>query len=195
MSTYPRFPNRRRTLGSTIPVVTTLLAGIAAAGTFLALQADHPMQVALDIGPFSGDSMQAAVLFGTVASGAFVIATLLAVHAEATDFDALNSEAQEQFLQDYGLKDRAEELRKQYRATHETIYERVRLLWFVGVGSLVLTMSALSVGTVRWLGVLTALLGIMIGLLIALREGNGPLYFAAGMLILITSGALAFSMR
>ena len=182
------YPNLENAIGTSVPVVTTVLAAIGTATYVVPLQ-DDTASNAPKIDPLQLSYPQLAVILGIFATGCFVVATLAAIHAHASAFDALPPNRQTEMLASTTAEDEQLLVKDYYRAETRRRYEQARTIWIVGLGLLALTTGALAHKLVEAMVPISALAGIVVGI-VTLRDENGWISKLSGVTLLVAS--LAF---
>jgi hypothetical protein len=125
MSLIPRYPNLSQAIGSTLPIVTSLLAATSTALLVVPLTSTAPGKC-LRFANWSSD--KGGVVFGSLAVGLFVAATLALVYTQVQ----LDSAAS--VLPD----------------SSKTAYEFARFFWINGVSALALTLGCIAFDKLPW---------------------------------------------
>jgi hypothetical protein len=155
----PRYPNTQGTFGTSLAVVTALLASISTA-VVVVLSADQATQARLGFLPVTPD--QAGTITGSMAVLLFVAATLACVYAQAANrhqvpqavIDAL-------FL---GRIDKNERL-AEWDETGAAAYRSARICWINGISLFLLTLGTLAYSKVRAELVVAAAIAMVASLL------------------------------
>jgi hypothetical protein len=139
----PHYPNYRGTFGTSLAVVTALMASISTA-MVVVLSADQATQARLGFLPLTPD--QAGTMAGSLATLLFVAATLASVYAQAA-----NRHEVPQAVMDAWLAGRVDTDARtaEWDKTGEAAYRLARISWINGVSLFLLTLGTLSYGKAR----------------------------------------------
>lgn len=163
----PGYPNLDAAVGTSVPVVTTLLGAISTASFLAPLDADFN---SADMIPGSVDwgSGDSALTLGVLAAAAFIMSTLSMVYSHAKNFDLLSPERQRDLLQEAGvvaLEDQ-ETHKRDFRESARSWYEWGQFYWLTGVALLSLTVGSLAYDYVRGLASALAVSALAVSLLL-----------------------------
>jgi hypothetical protein len=138
----PRYPSWVAVLGTSGPVVATLLSAVSTAGFIKALDKDpvtKPMQI---LSSLTFDSSHSAIVMGALATIVFVAAAIAFMFAQALDFESLPTKIQHRiFTQNDRTTDKAKELEiNLYQLGAARQMTLANLFLMVGVIALLLTL-------------------------------------------------------
>lgn len=155
----PRYPNTQGTFGTSLAVVTALMASISTA-VVVVFAADQTTQARLGFLPLTPD--QTGTITGSMAVLLFVAATLACVYAQAAN----RHEVPQNVLSDllHGRIDQNERL-KEWDKTGTAAYRRARICWINGVSLFLLTLGILAYSKVRLELVIAAAIAVVASLL------------------------------
>jgi hypothetical protein len=136
----PYYPNYRATFGTSLAVVTSLMASLSIA-MVVVLSADTAIQATLGFLGYTPDQIGTAT--GSVAVVLFVAATLGAVNAQGADYSGFSEDDLAEMFKD--RTDQAERT-KDWDRRGESAYKTARVCWIFGVSLLFVTLGTLAYG-------------------------------------------------
>jgi hypothetical protein len=138
----PEYPNYRATFGTSLAIVTSLMASISTA-MVVVLSVDTTTQAGLSFLKFTPDQIGATA--GTLAIVLFVAATLGAVYAQAANYDDLPVHVIERLFT--GRIDKKERT-SEWDGRADSAYMVTRACWIYGVSLMLITLGTLVYGKV-----------------------------------------------
>jgi hypothetical protein len=186
--TWDAYPNLGAAVGTSVPVVTTVLAAISAA-TFLVPLQNWSRDASPQVGLLPWSSAKLTIVLGVLATASFVLSTLAAVDAHATSLDLLPTDRRAELLT--GVEpDHKEVLEAHYRTQTRRRYELARTLWMIGLGLLALTIGALAYRLVAAMMPAAGVAGAWVGVS-TIRGSSGWVGNLVGGVLLVASLTLA----
>jgi hypothetical protein len=155
----PRYPNTQGTFGTSLAVVTALMASISTA-VVVVFAADQATRARLGFLPLTPD--QAGTITGSIAVLLFVAATLACVYAQAANRHEVPGAVLSELF--YGRIDQNERL-EEWDKRGEVAYRRARISWINGVSLFLLTLGTLAYSKVRLELVIAAAIAVVASLL------------------------------
>jgi len=157
MTSVPEYPNRGPATGAVLPVVTALLATISAA-TFIVPLAGQGKAANLTLADASVSTGDAAIVFGVLATIAFIGATLALAYSYALSFDSLPAERQLALFAKHKVEETDQDgHRTAYENSSEALYDEGRRAWQVGLYLYVLCLAVLVFAHIVWFSAALAL--------------------------------------
>jgi hypothetical protein len=182
----PRYPNYRGTFGTSLAVVTALMASITTA-MVVVMAADQTAQSPLGFLSWTPD--QVGVVVGSAGTVLFVAASLACVYAQAANPDEVPGEVRERWSA--GRVDWDEQVTRWHKSG-EASYRWARVFWINGISLFLLTLGTLAYGMVRpELAVAGLAAGLVAMLNIADREFRGVRSVAMSLMITAVSLVIA----
>jgi hypothetical protein len=188
----PHYPNYRATFGTSLAVVTSLMASISTA-IVVVLSVDSVTETGLGFLTWTPDQIGTAT--GSAAVSLFVAATLGAVYAQAANHEELPGSVIQSLFQD--RTDEAARIQDWDRRGN-TAYKCARVFWITGVSLLLVTLGLLAYrqlpGELPVMGIV-AIAVVALNLLDPDFRSIGPialsLMVAAGCGVIVVSAAQA----
>jgi hypothetical protein len=187
-SGLPHYPNYRATFGTSLAVVTSLMASISTA-IVVVLSVDNAAETGLGFLSWTPDQIGTAT--GSAAVSLFVAATLGAVYAQAANHEDLPRRVI------YGLfKDRTDQAEriKDWDRRGDTAYKCTRIFWITGVSLLLVTLGILAYGKLPGelpLMGIVAIAVVVLNLLDPDFRSTGPI--ALSVIVAVGCGVIAVS--
>ncbi|MEU2263907.1 hypothetical protein ABZ557_27365 [Streptomyces sp. NPDC019645] len=161
--TYPNIPSA---MGSSFPVVTSLLAAISTSLVAVPLETETPGKH-LHFAAWTSD--KAAIVFGSAAVILFVCTTLEVVIAHAQTVEGMSTEAKMRAAGD--VTDRELSAREEvWNRKAGKAYKWARFFWILGLCSLALTLGCVTVDRIWWLLPVMALLSSLIAAIDGMKD-------------------------
>jgi len=182
-SGLPRYPNIQGTFGTSLAVVTALMASVSTAVVVI-LAADQATQARLGFLPLTPD--QAGTITGSVAVFLFVAATLACVYAQAA-----NRHEVPQDVMSAWFRDRVDQNERtaEWDEAGEAAYRWARICWINGVSLFLLTLGTLTYDKVRLELVAAGAIAIAASLLnVTDAEFRRPDSFVVSLPVIAISG-------
>ncbi|HEX3784257.1 MAG TPA: hypothetical protein VHX38_31755 [Pseudonocardiaceae bacterium] len=174
----PEFPNLRGTFGTSLPVVTALMAAISTA-LFVVPVVDTTKQATLGYLPWTPD--QISVVSGSLATVLFIAATLASLFAHAKAIDQVPPDVLVKMLPGDG-----ERHKETLRNDGDRYYRYSRFFWVNGTSTFVLTIGAVAYVRVPPELLAAAILAVLIALFnISDKELRRPNYGAASIAVIL----------
>lgn len=133
----PYYPNFKATFGTSLAVVTSLLASVSTA-VVVVLAADTAAQRGLGFLGWTSDQIGTAT--GSAAAFLFVAATLSAVYAQAANYEDLPQAVIDEWFAD--RTDMAARI-ADWKGRRQRAYTCTRVCWILGVSMLLVTLGVL----------------------------------------------------
>ena len=179
----PRYPNTKGTFGTSLAVVTALMASISTA-VVVVFSADQAAQARLGFLPLTPD--QVGTITGSLAILFFVAATLACVYAQASNRYEVPQAVMDRWLSGRTDKDDLTDL---WDHTGNAAYRFARIVWIPGVSLFLLTLGTLAYGKVRLELVVAGVIAMVASLLnFTDPEFRRPVSFLVTVLVIAASG-------
>jgi hypothetical protein len=184
----PRYPNYRATFGTSLAVVTSLMASINTA-LVVVLSVDNTTQAGLGFLTFTPD--QVGTTAGTLAIVLFVAATVGAVYAQAANYEELPADIRHELFLQRTDKDKKKWTSK-WEGMVDSAYMFTRACWVYGVSIMLITLGTLVYGKVPAALPVLAVIAIIAAALNLLDPDFGsPVLVITSVLVAAGCGAVA----
>ncbi|HEY7142771.1 MAG TPA: hypothetical protein VH637_00860 [Streptosporangiaceae bacterium] len=184
----PEYPNYRATFGTSLAVVTSLMASLSTA-IVVVLAVDTTAQAGLGFLRFTPD--QVGTTAGTAAIVLFVAASMGAVYAQAANSDESPARVIYRMLLNRSADDKAK-LKERWEGHTDRAYKVTRACWVYGLSAMLVTLGTLVYGKVpAALPVLAVIAMIATGLNLLDSEFRTAILVVASVLVAGGSGLVA----